>query len=37
LWGAAPGRAARGAPTPLVHKPFRLDYLLETIESALLH
>jgi diguanylate cyclase (GGDEF)-like protein len=30
-------RAAQGEATPLVHKPFRLDYLLETIESALLH
>ncbi len=30
-------RAAQSSPTPLVRKPFRLDYLLETIESALLH
>jgi diguanylate cyclase (GGDEF)-like protein len=30
-------RAAQSNPTPLVQKPFRLDYLLETIESALLH
>ncbi len=30
-------RAAQGNPRPLVSKPFRLDYLLETIESALLH
>ncbi|MBV8165470.1 MAG: diguanylate cyclase [Alphaproteobacteria bacterium] len=30
-------RAAQGNPPPLVSKPFRLDYLLETIESALLH
>jgi DNA-binding NtrC family response regulator len=30
-------RAAQGNPPPLVQKPFRLDYLLETIESALLH
>ena len=28
-------RAAQGDPPPLVRKPFRLDYLLETIESAL--
>lgn len=28
-------RAAQGEATPLVNKPFRLDYLLETIESAL--
>ena len=28
-------RAAQGNPPPLVSKPFRLDYLLETIESAL--
>jgi diguanylate cyclase (GGDEF)-like protein len=28
-------RAAQGEATPLVRKPFRLDYLLETIESAL--
>ena len=28
-------RASQGEATPLVRKPFRLDYLLETIESAL--